>query len=98
MSRRVFAALVDQRANRSRNRGGIELKSRPLKVGSADLLGKMPARIQKTRGIAASFLGQQLGHAGFKGVAFVTFERDDGGRGGERIPQRRGRKRRQDRK
>src|SRR5216684_5399423 len=97
MSRSVFAALIDQRASRGRNRGSIELKSRPLEVGSADLLGKMPAGIQETPGIARSFLGQQLGHAGFKGISFVTFERDDGGRGGERIPQRRSRKRSQDR-
>src|ERR1700692_4875257 len=97
MSRSVFAALIAQGANRGRNRGGIELKTHPMECGSAALLGEMPAGIQETRGITGSFLGQQLGHAGFKGISFVTLERNDGGRGGERIPQRRGRKRSQDR-
>src|ERR1700674_1300912 len=93
MSRSVFAALIDQRASCGRNRDGIELKGRPLEVGSADLLGEMPAGIQETRGIAGSFLGQKLGHAGFKGISFVTLERNKGGRGGGGIPRRRGRKR-----
>src|ERR1700730_12190907 len=97
MSRSVFAALIDQRASRGRNRGGIEMKGRPLEVGSADLLGEMPAGIQEPRGIAGSFLGQKLGHAGFKGISFVTLERNDAGRGGARVPQRRSRKRSQDR-
>jgi len=46
-----FAALsIKERTAAAIARASIELKSRPLEVGSADLLGKIAGGIQETRG------------------------------------------------